>query len=118
MKIDFTATLTDLQGNPLPYRDQRTNAEGKKEFFERDFTLRDACVNALLSEPADRNAPKIDGKEKIRLFRLADKIFGCHEAISLDVETISLLKDKIAASYSTLVTGRVWELLDPSGDDK
>jgi hypothetical protein len=112
MKIDFTATIDDLKGKPLPIQDGEVDdpeTKQKRPVF-RDFTLRDVCVNSLLLET--RGGDAIDGKEKVRRFRLADKIFGAAESIVLPAEDIVLLKDQVAKAYGALVTARAWDLLE------
>lgn len=106
MKIDFSKPILGLDGVPLKVQD----LDGHP-----DFTIRDACVNALLSDrPASGrpDEPKIDGKEKVRRFRLAQKIYGCKEPINLESDDIVLLKNKIAEVYPTLTTARAWEILE------
>lgn len=115
MKIDFTAKILDLSGETI----LAPAIPGRKD-EPRDFILRDVCTNALLSM-AMRAAPDgnfypaeaIDGKEKIRRYRLADKIFGTLEPITLKAEDVVLLKDRIAAIYGPLIMGRAWDLIEP-----
>ena len=104
--IDFTTTINDLKGKPLPL---------KEDDQERNFTLRDACVNALLVE---QQGDKLEGKEKIRRFRLADKIFGTAEPLNIKAEDTVLLKDLIAQAYGALVTARAWDLIEPTDESK
>jgi hypothetical protein len=101
MKINFSESIKDISGKPIKLKDGEA---------ERDFTLRDVSVNAVLAE-SQENA-KSDGKEKIRRFRLADKIFGAAEPIALPSEDIVLLKDMIAKTYGALVTARAWDMLE------
>jgi len=107
MKIDFDSTINDLTGKAIPLKEGET---------ERTFTLRDVCVNALLMETQD--SAKLDGKEKVRRFRLADKIFGTAEPIALPAEDIVLLKDQIAKGYGALVTARAWDLIESPAAEK
>ena len=101
MKINFDSTITDLAGNPIQIDDKGV---------KRPCTLRDVCTNALLLETAKSQG--IEGKEKVRRFRLADKIFGTKEPIQIEAEDIVLLKQLVAEAYAPLVTGRSWDLLE------
>jgi hypothetical protein len=107
MKINFDLSIRDLAGDPIQTKE--------KDGTERDFTLRDVCVNAILAEPQDRNAKPLDGKEKVRRLRLADKIYGCKEPINLPAEDVATLKEQIAALYPIVTTGRAWAILE--GED-
>lgn len=97
MKIDFNMVLKNLEGKPLKDK-------------EKDVTLKDASANALLGNYPD---DKIDGEEKLRRFLLATKIYESNGEIELSVDEIKMTKDLIAKGYSTLVTGRALEILDP-----
>jgi hypothetical protein len=55
----------------------------------------------------------MEGKEKIRRFRLADRIYGAKEPIQLSAEDVVLLKEVTAKTYGPLITGRAWDLLEP-----
>lgn len=102
MKIDFSVVLKGLDGVELKPRDMDS----------KSLTLRDVCVDALLVEkPGD----KVDSKEKLRRYRLAEKIYGCKEPISLSVEDIVIIKEQTAFRWSTLVMGRAWDLLEGEG---
>jgi hypothetical protein len=115
MKINFDSVITGIDGEPIKTKDQRPGKDGGRETFERDFVLRDVAVNALLAEPQDRNAKPLDGKEKVRRTRLADKIYGCHEPINISAEDVVLIKDQVNAIYPTLTTARAWAILE--GED-
>jgi hypothetical protein len=104
MKIDFSTPIRNLEGIGIKTKD------GEKE---TDFTIREVSVNALLNETQE--SAKLDGKEKVKRFRLADKIWGCKEPITLQAEDIVLLKENIAKVYGTLITARAWEIMD--GED-
>jgi hypothetical protein len=103
MKIDFASAIKTLDGKAII-----TKEPGEAD---REFTLRDVCVNALLIE--NQEAAKLDGAAKVKRFRLADKIYGTKEPIALASEDIVLLKGLIASSYGPLVTARAFDLLEP-----
>jgi hypothetical protein len=94
MKIDFSAVITDLDSKPMP-----------------NLTLGSMATNALmLAYDDERN---LSGEEKVRRFKLAQRIHGASE-VDLTVEEVSLVKLLIAKGYVTLPCARAWELLDPS----
>jgi len=101
MKINFETPITGIDGKSIKVK------SGEEESI---FTLREVAVNALLVETQE--SAKLDGKEKVKRFRMADRIFGCKEPITFSAEDIVLLKDQIAKTYGTLVTARAWEILD------
>lgn len=97
MKINFEVGLKNLEGKVLKDK-------------EKDITLKDVSTNALLGNYQDE---KIDGEEKLKRFLLATKIYESNGELELKVDEIKLTKDLIARGYSTLVTGRALEILDP-----
>jgi len=97
MKINFNVRLKNIMDKEL--KDQES----------KDILLYDVCTNALLFNAKDE---KLEGKEKMRRFKLAHKIYGTKELVSIDVEDVALIKELVAKIYSTLITGQVWELLE------
>ena len=100
MKINFNVSLKNLKGETL--REQK----GKDL---KILTLGDVCSNALLVNFKDEN---LNGKDKLRRFKLAQKIYGKKEPVSVTAEDIALIKELVAKSYTILVSGQVWELLE------
>jgi len=101
MKINFDTPILGVNGVPVKI---------KEDDAERGYTLRDVCITAVLAE-TDKQKP-LDGAEKVKRLRLADRIFGCKEPISITAEEIVMLKDQIAKTFSVLFTGRAWAILD------
>ena len=97
MKINFNVSLKNLAGKTLK--------DG-----EKDVTLKDVSINALLGNYKDEN---IDGNEKLKRFMLATKISEAKDELGLENDDITLIKDTIAKGYSTVVTARAWQILDP-----
>jgi len=96
MKINFNVGLKNLKGETLKDK-------------EKDLTLKDASTNALLGNYDE----KIDGNEKLKRFLLATKIYESNGEIELENDDVKLVKDMIAKGYSTVVTARAWQILDP-----
>ena len=97
MKIDFNVVLKNLKGEIL-------KDKGK------DLTLKNVGTNALLGNYQDE---KIGGEEKLRRFLLATRIYESKDEIELENDDVKLVKDMIAKGYSTVVTARAWQILDP-----
>lgn len=97
MKINFNVPLKNIAGKTL-------KNEGK------DITLKDVSINALLGNYQDE---KIDGNEKLKRFMLAMKISEAKDELELENDDITLVRDLIAKGYSTLVTARAWQIVDP-----
>jgi len=97
VKINFNVGLKNLEGKTLKDKD-------------KVLTLKDVSVNALLGNYQDE---KIDGEEKLKRFLLATKIYESKNEIELENDDVKLVKDMIAKGYSTVVTARAWQILDP-----
>jgi len=97
LKINFNMGLKNLEGKNL-------KDKGK------DLTLKDVSANALLGNYQNEN---IDGEEKLKRFLLAMKIYEAKGELELSVDEIKMTKDLIAKGYSTIVTGRALQILDP-----
>lgn len=109
MKINFEAVVMDFKGKAIPTQDSEKDPE-------RSLTLRDVCVGALSGE---YEGEKLDGTTKLKRFRLADKIYGTKEAILLESEDVTLIKDLIAKAYrGTLIYGRCATMLDEAVADE
>ena len=96
MKINFNVGLKNLKGEILKDKD-------------KDLTLKDVSTNALLGNYKE----EIDGNEKLKRFLLATKIYESNGEIELENDDIKLVTDMIAKGFSTLVTARALQILDP-----
>ena len=106
MKIDFSKPMLALSAKTIKVSDLPG---------EPEFTIRDVATNALTAETQENT--KLDGKEKIKRFRLAERIFGCKEPIKLDAEEIVLVKNEISKIYGITVTTRAWDILDGTDEE-
>jgi len=97
MKINFKVKLKNLAGKTLKDGD-------------KDVTLKDVSINALLGNYKNEN---INGNEKLKRFMLATRISEATGEIELENDDVKLVKDMIAKGYSTLITARTWQILDP-----
>ena len=97
MKINFNVGLKNLKGETLKDK-------------EEELTLKNVSINALLGNYKDEN---IDGNEKLKRFMMATRISEATGEIELENDDITLVKNMIAKGYSTVVTARAWQILDP-----
>lgn len=112
MKIDFSQKIKTLSGEELPSGpDVVDPKDEKKKKKAPPLNLEDVCTNALLGSFKDEEG-KVDGVEKLKRYRFADRLYGAKEPISLDSGEIELLKTLVAKSYSVLVSGQAWEMLE------
>lgn len=97
MKIDFSKKFTNFNGEVL-----------KDAASDKEFTLRDVCIESLLSVDKDSN---IDGVEKAKRYNLALEIYqGKRE--SLEAEDIVLLKQLVGKLYTPIIVGQALPLLE------
>ncbi|MDE2343054.1 MAG: hypothetical protein KGL63_06625 [Betaproteobacteria bacterium] len=93
MKRNLDAPLIDLEGKP----------------FEDGSTLRTVCFNAVVANfPDDAN---LKPEDKLRLYGLAKKIYPGGN-VDFSAEDLTLIKARVAKSYSSLVMGVIYEMLD------
>lgn len=96
-KIDFDAQILAIDGvTPMK----------KSEGSDEAVTLGTVAAEALL-----RTGTEKSGEEKYQLFSLAIKI-AQGGSIEISPEDIVLIKKKIAESFTILVVGRAFDLLN------
>lgn len=106
MKIDFSAELTGLTGDPL------------KDETGAVINLGMVCIHVLLTpltDPARGQPENPPATEKVRFANLAQDIFTSTKPLDLGVEDVGLLKERIGRAFPPLTVARAWELLDPKG---
>lgn len=97
MKRDFSAVLKDLEGKALVSNDA-------------PFTLKDACVTALMAGYDDER--HLSGEQKFARYQLASKISGPAALAEVTAEDIGLLKTLIGKLYSPVVVGPAYVALE------
>lgn len=103
MKLDFTQKIKNLDGQVI------TQEKGEQK---KELTLKDICVDALLS---NFESDRVDGNEKLDRYNLAVKIKLAHdsgELIELTVVEIEKIKKLVGLGYGTMVVGQVFIMLD------
>lgn len=96
MQRNFDAHLTDLYGNVI--LDENKNK----------IPMSAPLVNVLLAEfPEER----IDGVEKLKRFKLAEKI-SKGGPIDLDIDELALLKKLVGKWLNPLLNGKIMPLLE------
>ncbi|MGA8772188.1 MAG: hypothetical protein WB610_17680 [Rhodomicrobium sp.] len=97
MRIDFTRPLFDFSGEVL--RDG-----------DKPLVLGVVTVNALMGiYPDEQN---LDGREKVRRYRLATSIYSANCPLDLPAEDIAMCKQLIGKGFSTLVAGQAIPMLE------
>ena len=108
MKINFDSAIKNLKGV-----DMKSIADGK----ETPLILKEIVVTALLADVNIQGERPETGQEKLKKFKLAQKIEQGGE-IDLIAEDISFIKEKVGKTYTTLIVGRVYELLENSTESE
>lgn len=99
MKFNLSGLILDLRGNSLKRMDGEVSIP---------VTFDYVITEALLAQYGDE---KIEAKEKINRFRLAEKIAKEPFEVELKVEEIVLIKMLSAKVYGPNVVGRLEEIL-------
>jgi hypothetical protein len=100
--IDFTAAITDFDGNPI---------DGGSP--EKPMPLTLASVSVLALNALSREDENLAGDEKFKRGMLAYHIHK-GETDKLSVDDISLIKKLVGKLYNPMVVVRAYQLLDPA----
>lgn len=98
MKIDFSRTLTNLDGSQIVVQADKA---------PRPLTLGDVAANSLLAD--DRDAT---GAQKVARFSLALKVYEAKEPLDLTPEDVSLIRERVGQTCVPLICGRSYQMLD------
>jgi len=91
-----------------------SGGEGENPEAPSYLTYRGAMMDALLATFPDET--NLEGKEKARRYKLAVEIESAKDRLTLEIETISLIKTLVGKLYSSLVVGPVWDFLEKTKD--
>jgi len=131
MEIKPSVEIEDFEGQPMPITkiatacphcngklDVDSQMRGIIENTGKNLTLKTVCVNALSAQY--RGEENIEGMEKLKRGKLAEKIFSAknNENIHLSNEEINDLKILIGKKDDPLIVLRAYELLDPTPEEK
>lgn len=97
MKIDVNTVLTTLDGTPIK------NEKGE------DATFKPMAITALLTETGKE---PLAGDKKWENFQLATKINDADGEVELTLEEAKTIQDQVEKTYTTLVYGRIRQLLN------
>jgi hypothetical protein len=79
----------------------------------KPLTLGAAAANALLAPEKG-----ISGDKQVERFLLATRIYGEALPVELKAEEVALIKARVAEIYGPLVTGQMWQTIDPKSEAK
>ena len=102
MNLDVTKVLKQIDG-----------AEIIDSVTGKGLTISNVISNALLV-PED----KLSGEEQVKRFILATRIYDATLPVEISVEDAVLIKKCVAKAYAPLVTGQVWQAVDPTSPGK
>lgn len=88
----------DANGNPLPAT------------IEKELVASELITTALLQPYNDE--PGLSADEKVKRFKMAEKIHANPEAVDLALEDCVTLKAIVAKLYAPLVVGRIVAILE------
>jgi len=111
MKIKINSIMKNVFGEPLKSQRKkiRPKGSGKPQEFE-DMILKDVIVNSLLGE---FEGEKLNGEQKLERYKLAMLIQGAKAEVDLNSKDMVLVKELIGKSWSPLVSGQSWEMIEP-----
>jgi len=108
MKINLLSKILNLKGEPI-----LTKEDGK----EVDLILKYVCTEALMNDiPKGQNQPLESGREKMKRYKIAQKIED-NDEVDLTVEEVKIIKDQVGQLYGTKVACPAIILLDPAEED-
>ena len=108
MKINFNEPFVDLSNEPIIEKTQIG-----KETKDVTIILKAICTTALLALQEKEN---LSGEEKVKRYELAKRIFAGGE-INLKTEQIVLLKDLIGKSFTPIIVGQAFRMLEGKRND-
>lgn len=95
MKLKINQQLRDVEGNIL---------KGEKE---RPLTMRDVCINSLLT-PVQGD----DEKAKWEKYEIFKSMRDSKEEVDLKIEQITILKKAVGKVQPPLLMGQIWDMLE------
>lgn len=103
MKINFGALI--LNSEKEPFKKAKPNGEAD----EADLTLKDISEQALLADGQEERA--LSDSDKAARYKLFNRITDGVDDLKLD--EVVLLKKCISKSFSILVRGRAFDIIEP-----
>ena len=116
MKVKLNKKLVDLAGHPLQDKIIKRDGNGvvvKGEDGKPETELVDVMINRFAANAVLHPVKGEEPADKAGKYLLATKLYPADE-IDLTAEEIALIKACVSADHvPTIVTGQVWEVLDP-----
>lgn len=110
MKVDLSGQILDMNKEPVFL----TNEKGEKTDKPAKFKI--ICTNALLTSFEDER--DLQGDEKYKRFKLADKINTADAEVELSAEEIGLIKKMVGKGYGALFVGQIYDLFESLKGEK
>jgi hypothetical protein len=98
MKIDFSGQITNLANQPV------------KDEAEKPLTLGSVAIAALLNNMPGDDA--LSAEKKVTLAVIAQQVHNAEGEVSLSVEDVALVKERIGKAYGPLVVMKAYQLID------
>lgn len=109
-EIDFTTPLVGVSGDIIKNCAETDKDDPKKCTRFEDLTLGDVSTVALETPSEDER--NLEPKKKFERDVIARKIWK-NASASLEIEDITLIKERIGKVYGPSIVGAAWPLLDP-----
>jgi len=128
MEINPSVQIEDMEGQPIPINKITATCPHCKKSLEveqlrgiiedtgKKVTLKSVCVDSLLAQY--KGEENMEGMEKQKRGKLADKIYSAKDKIDLSAEEITELKKLIGKRETVLAVNRAYELLDPTPQEE
>ena len=91
------------------------NIEGevmKKDGSEDPITLKDVCKTSILNNYKDTRDYKMTGTDKEKAFAIYKALHDANDEVELKTEQITELKKAIGFSYTTIIVGQAFEMIE------
>jgi hypothetical protein len=112
MKAKPDTVVTNFDGEPFK-APTAIGADGRAIPGTEDLTLRDVCVNSLLST---KRGDEIDGKTKLERYELAKRIHEANGEVELSSEEVTMVKNLVSVFFGIAVYGFCDHVLEGKGE--
>lgn len=106
MKLNLDQPLKGHNDETL----KSVSLDEEKKPVSKDLTLKEIVYNSFMGDPIPGD-DKLTGKEKKRIWDLAEKIYPGGE-VNFELEEVTLMKDRVGQYYLPKIVGPAWKLLE------